>query len=139
MNTIKEFFLKDRYAAHSGIELMTVCAGYAKARMKIGDCHLNAGNVVQGGAIFTLADFAFAAAINAYGNLSLSVQTSIYFHKGIGEGVLYAEAKAANVGKSIACFEVKVVNEADDLIATFVATAYRRDIPLPFRATESAP
>ncbi|MDR2628194.1 MAG: PaaI family thioesterase [Dysgonamonadaceae bacterium] len=132
MDAIKSFFKNDRYAALSGIELTEVRAGYAKAVMEIKDCHLNAGNIVQGGAIFTLADFAFAAAVNAYGNLSLSVQTSIYFHKGVGQGTLYAEAKAVHTGKNIAHFEVSVTNENEDLIATFAATAYRKNIPLPF-------
>jgi len=42
-------------------------AGYCKARMKIEDKHLNAANVVQGGALFTLADLAFAIASNSRG------------------------------------------------------------------------
>ncbi len=128
---IKEFFKKDRYAALSGIELIEVHPGYAKAKMKIKDFHLNAANSVQGGAIFTLADLAFAAAVNSYGNIAVSIQTSIYFHKGVGDGTLYAEAQEIKLGKNIGNFEVRVTNEKDDLIATFIASAYRKDIPLP--------
>lgn len=130
---IKTFFEGDRYALHSGIELLEVKEGYAKAKMDVKDHHLNAGNVVQGGAIFTLADLAFAAAVNAYGNLSVSVQTSIYFHKGVGEGTLFAEAKVVKLGKNLGNFEVCVTNEQNALIATFIATAYRKDIVLPFQ------
>ncbi|MDR2621928.1 MAG: PaaI family thioesterase [Dysgonamonadaceae bacterium] len=130
--TTQEFFKNDRYAAFSGIELLEVEPGRAKTKMKILDMHLNAGNVVQGGAIFTLADLAFAAAVNAYGNLAMSVETSIRYFKGIGEGTLFAEAKALHVHKRLATFEVTVTNEKEELIALFTATAYRKDVALNF-------
>jgi len=130
--TIQEFFKDDRYAALSGIELLEVESGRAKAKMEIRDMHLNAGNVVQGGAIFTLADFAFAVAVNSYGNLAMSIETSIRYFKGIGIGTLFAEAKVIHIHKKLATFEVKVTNEKEELIALFTATAYRKDVVLPF-------
>ncbi len=51
-----EFFKNDRFATEAGITLSEVRPGYAKAKLKINEHHLNAGNVVQGGALFTLAD-----------------------------------------------------------------------------------
>ena len=133
---IKEFFKKDRYAVFSGVELLEVKSGYARAKMEIKDMHLNAGNVVQGGAIFTLADLAFAAAVNAYGNLAMSIETSIRYFRGIGEGTLFAEANILNIHPKLATFEVKVTNEANDLIAVFTATAYRKNTSLPFDPIE---
>lgn len=130
--TVKEFFKADRYAALSGIELLTVEPGRAKTRMEIHEVHLNAGNVVQGGAIFTLADLAFAAAVNAYGNLAMSIETSIRYFKGVSSGVLFAEAEMVNLHKRLATFEVRVTSESDELIALFTATAYRKDVPLIF-------
>jgi len=130
--TIKEFFKADRYAASSGIELLEAEPGRAKTRMEIREMHLNAGNVVQGGAIFTLADFAFAAAVNAYGNLAMSIETSIRYFRGVGSGILFAEAQMVHNHKRLATFEVRVTNEADELIALFTATAYRKDVPLLF-------
>ena len=129
---IKEFFKNDRYAVFSGIELLEVEPGHAKAKMEIKDMHLNAGNVVQGGAIFTLADLAFAAAVNAYGNLAMSIETSIRYFKGVGSGTLFADARLVHLHKKLASFEVRVTNEEDELISLFTATAYRKEIPLPF-------
>jgi acyl-CoA thioesterase len=129
--TIKEFFKNDRYATFSGVELLEVEPGRAKARMEIKDMHLNAGNVVQGGAIFTLADLVFAAAVNAYGNLAVSVEASIRYFKGAGNGTLFAEAKAVHVHKKLATFEVQVTNQDQDLIALFTATAFRKELALP--------
>ena len=130
--TVKDFFKADRYAALSGIELLEVEPGRAKTRMEICDMHLNAGNVVQGGAIFTLADYAFAAAVNAYGNLAMSIETSIRYFSGVGSGILFAEAQLVHIHKRLATFEVRVTNEKGELIAMFTATAYRKDVPLPF-------
>ena len=129
---IKEFFKQDRYAVFSEVKLLDVKPGYARAQMEIQDMHLNAGNVVQGGAIFTLADLAFAAAVNAYGNLAMSVETSIRYFKGVGEGTLFAEARAIDVHHKLATFEVRVTNEPGELIAIFTATAYRKKTELPF-------
>lgn len=137
--TIQEFLQDDRYAKFSGVELLDARPGYARARMQVQDMHLNAGNSVQGGAIFTLADLAFAAAINAYGNLGVSVETSIRFFKGISSGVLYAEAKQVYLHKKLATFEVQVTDDENDLIALFTATAYRKPVPLPITVADPSP
>ena len=136
--TIKEFFLKDRYAAFSGIELLDAEPGRARAKMEIRDRHLNSFGAVQGGAIFTLADLAFAAAVNAHGNMAVSVETSIRFFKGVSLGTLFAEAKVVNAHAKLATFEARVTNEKAELIALFTATAYRKDTPLPFAQSKTA-
>ena len=64
MEKYKEFFKADCFAMNAGVELIEVKPGYAKARMLVTPDHLNAGGVCQGGALFTLADLAFAAAAN---------------------------------------------------------------------------
>src|SRR5665647_891907 len=81
MENLKRFFKKDNFAANSGIELLEVSPGYAKARMDIGEKHLNALKTVQGGALFTLADLAFAAASNAYGTATGCYQCKYLFRK----------------------------------------------------------
>ena len=63
----KQIFANDRFAARCGIELLAVSPGQARARMSLRPDHLNGLGSVQGGAIFTLADFAFAAASNSHG------------------------------------------------------------------------
>lgn len=129
---IKDFFKQDRFAVFSGIELLEVKPGYARTKMEIKEMHLNAGNVVQGGAIFTLADLAFAAAVNAYGNLAVSIETCIRYFKGVESGTLFAEASVVNIHHKLATFDVKVINETNELIAVFTATAYRKQAMLPF-------
>ena len=64
--TAKDFFKDDRFAAQAGITLLEIRPGYGKVMMVVTEQHLNAGNTTQGGAIFTLADLALAAAANSH-------------------------------------------------------------------------
>ena len=131
--TPQEFFKKDRFAFENGIELIEINKGYAKARLTVGEQHLNAGNTTQGGAIFTLADLALAAAANSHGTLALSTTSNITFLRGSGPGdTLYAEAKERYTGRSTGNYQVDVTNQKGDLIATFEATVFRKDTALPF-------
>jgi len=47
-----------------------VAPGQAEVRMPLDQRHLNGAGIVHGGAIFSLADVAFAAASNAHGTLA---------------------------------------------------------------------
>lgn len=129
----KEFFKHDRFATENGIELIDIKEGYGKASLVVGPQHLNAGNTTQGGAIFTLADLALAAAANSHGTLALSTTSNITFLRGSGPGdTLYAEAKERYAGRKTGHYQVDVTNQNGDLIATFEATVYRKNTELPF-------
>lgn len=77
--TPQEFFKKDLFAEQTGVELLEVREGYSKACLVITENHLNAGHRTQGGAIFTLADLALAAAANSHGSLAFSLSSNITF------------------------------------------------------------
>ena len=130
--TINEFLQGDKFARMAGVELIETGNGYAKARMEIRPEHLNGGGVCQGGAIFTLADLAFAAATNSHARLTLSITSSINFFKAESRGYLYAEAREVFSHKRPANCEARITNEAGELIATFNGTGYRKDTELPF-------
>ncbi|MCD7901169.1 MAG: PaaI family thioesterase [Bacteroides sp.] len=131
--TPQEFFKNDRFATEAGIELIEIRKGYGKARLLVGEQHLNAGNTTQGGAIFTLADLALAAAANSHGTLALSLTSNITFLRGSGPGdTLIAEAKEIYTGRSTGHYQVDVTNQKGALIATFEATVFRKENKLPF-------
>ena len=71
--TAQEFFKNDLFATNAGVELIEIREGYSKAKLEIKPEHLNAGQRTQGGAIFTLADLALAAAANSHGTLAFSL------------------------------------------------------------------
>ncbi len=121
---------KDRFARHNGMQLTKVKEGYAVAEMEINENHLNGAGVVQGGAIFTLADLAFAAASNSYGNLNLSINSAITFFKSIDKGKLYAYAKEISRSKKIATYHIEVKNQSNELIAFMQGIAYSKEKPI---------
>ena len=82
--TAQEFFKNDRFATNAGVELIEIKEGYSKARLVITAEHLNAGGRTQGGAIFTLADLALAAAANSHGTLAFSLSSNITFLRRTG-------------------------------------------------------
>jgi acyl-CoA thioesterase len=132
MEDLKKFFKKDKFAAHTGIELLEVSPGYAKARMEIEEKHLNALKAVQGGALFTLADLAFAAASNAYGIAAVGINSNISFVKAATKGTLTAEAKENSINPKIATYTVNITDDAGDLVAIFQGMVYRKKFTLDF-------
>lgn len=121
----KEFLEKnDRFAKKNNIKLLEVGEGYAKTSMKINDDHLNAANVVHGGAIFTLADFAFAAASNSHGNVALAVNVDISFLSAATIGTLYAEAKEVSRNRKLASYRIDIKDESGKIIAIFQGMVY---------------
>jgi acyl-CoA thioesterase len=127
MDYIKDFSDKDRFAKLLGIELIEVSKGRAKAKMSIKEFHLNAVNTVHGGAIFSLADYTFAIAANSHGSIAVALNVNISFLKAVSEGVLIAEAEEISLNPKIATYSIKILNEKNELIATFQGMAYRKD------------
>ncbi|KLU65808.1 MULTISPECIES: hotdog fold thioesterase [Desulfosporosinus] len=123
---IMKYLENDRFAALAGIKLVEVKPGYAKANMKITDDHLNAVNIVQGGAIFTLADFAFAAASNSYGQVSLGINANISFFRPPKGNILIAEAKELSSSKKIGNYNVDILDEDGEIIARFNGIVYKK-------------
>ena len=135
--TPQDFFKNDRFATDVGIELLEVAEGYSKAKLAITEAHLNAGHRTQGGAIFTLADLALAAAANSHGALAFSLSSSITFLRASGPGdTLYAEARERYVGRTTGHYQIDITNQDGALIATFVASVFRKGDPLPFKVEE---
>jgi acyl-CoA thioesterase len=117
---------RDRFAALAGVTLLEVGDGTARARMEVGPSHLNGVDTAQGGAIFTLADLAFAAASNSHGRVAVAIDVSISFVKGVSRGALLAEAREEAVTERLSTCVVRVTDEAGDLVALFKGTAYRK-------------
>ena len=131
MEVVKKFFENDRFADHVGIELMEVSKGRATAKMVIKEHHLNGVNLAHGGAIFSLADLAFAVASNSHKTVALSINVSISYLKASVVGdTLIAEANEVSLNPKLATYEVRVTDETNDLIAIFLGTVYRKKVTI---------
>ncbi len=117
---------RDQFARLCDIELVSVSPGQASARMNLDQKHLNGIGTIQGGAIFTLADFAFAAASNSHVGLAVGINVTINYFKAVTTGVLHAEAKEVSLHHKLATYLVEVRDSPRDLVALFQGTVYRK-------------
>jgi len=116
----------DLFAKHNGIEMIEAEVGYARVKMDVQPYHLNGVGIVHGGAIFTLADFAFAIAANSREQVAVAINVSIAFVKAVKEGTVYAEARELSVSPKLGVYQVDVVDESKELLASFQGMAYRK-------------
>lgn len=116
----------DWLAETLGIKVLEVKDGYCKVTMKIEKIHTNALGFTHGGAIFTLADYAFAQACNYGDNVAVALQVSINFLKPSTLGdVLNAEATRISDGKTTGLYQVMVYRDGK-IIAVFSGLAYKK-------------
>ena len=133
MSTLQDFLNRgDVFAAEAGVSITQIGDGVAVAEMTVGEQHLNAGGVCQGGALFTLADLAIAGVMNAHGLLSFSIQTSISFLQSahVGDHLKATATEVKNHPRLPYC-EVSVTNQHGELVCALTAMAYRKDKPIP--------
>ncbi len=126
IKTARTFFANDRYAALTGVEIVETGKGFCKTSLKIEDKHLNAAHVVQGGAIFTLADLAFAIASNSHGQLALAINVNISYLSSVSSGMLYATATEVNEPNRLGAYDVLVTDDQERVIARFNGMVYRK-------------
>jgi len=124
-------FGNDRYAALTGVQIEEVALGFCKTSLDIEDKHLNAAGVVQGGAIFTLADLAFAIASNSHGQLALAVNVNISYLRAKSGGTLYATATEVCRPNRLGAYDVIVNDDEGEIVARFNGMVYRKKQKLP--------
>lgn len=120
------FFRKDRFAAFVGIELMEAGNGRSRARLNLTEHHLNGLGIVHGGALFTLADLAFAAAVNSRGRTAVAIKCTISYLKAVEGGALTADAEEVSCGPKIASYLIRITDASGELVSLFEGMAYRK-------------
>jgi len=129
-----DHFKKDYFAVLTGIEIVDFGQGWSTVQMTIADKHRNALGMVQGGALFTLADLAFAVASNSYGTVVVGIQANINFVNPGWNGVLTAKAREVASNHRLATYSVEITNDQGVVLASFQGTGYRKDKPIEFDA-----
>ncbi|MBQ9338309.1 MAG: PaaI family thioesterase [Lentisphaeria bacterium] len=114
----------DTFGKSNFMHLETVRTGYAEAVMSVTENSCNAVGTVQGGAIFTLADLAFAGAANSYGDKCVAMSAAVSFIRpGTGK-ILRAYAKEVSKGRRSCVIEVEVKNEDGKLVSKIQFTGF---------------
>lgn len=125
LERVRTFFQGDRYATEcTGIVIDDARDGYAKCRLDICPQHCNALGNPMGGAIFTLADFAFAVAANFESPNTVSLASQISY-LGTAKGkVLFAEAHREKNGRSTCFYRIDVTDELGTQIACVTTNGF---------------
>jgi len=115
---------QDRMAQLLGMEVLDVGPGHAKVRMQISERIFNAADMVHGGAIFSLADYAFALAANAGEEIGIAISATMHYIHPAKQGFLYAECCEVSRNKRMGTYAATVTNDAGQTMATFQGLAY---------------
>ena len=118
---------QDPFASFLGIELLELGQGYSKVSMIVGEQMLNFHGIPHGGALFSLADAAFAAASNSHGQTAVALNVGINYLAAVPVGTrLYAEATEESLGRRTALYRLAVATEDNTLVALAHGTVYRK-------------
>jgi acyl-CoA thioesterase len=118
---------QDPFAKSMGIELQELRPGYSRVAMTLTPEMVNFHGTPHGGAIFSLADAAFAAAGNSHGQAAVALSMTIQYLAAAEPGTrLIAEAQELRKGNRTGFYQITVKAEAGDLVAVCQAVVYRK-------------
>ena len=118
---------QDPFARWLGIELQELRPGYGRVAMTVTPQMLNFHGIPHGGAIFSLADAAFAAASNSHGQTALALSMTIHYLAAAAPGArLVAEAQEMRKGNRSGFYQIAITTEGGDLVASCQGVVHRR-------------
>ena len=121
----KKYFQGDRYAMVTGVQLEELTDEYSVASLVLGDIHKNANGGIMGGAIFTLADFAFAVLSNHIHMPTVAQQVSINYLGAPKGNKLFARAVCKKDGGRTTVINVDVTDNTERDIAQFTGSGFK--------------
>lgn len=111
---------QDRYSQKLGMTIECVNEGKAIVCMTVSGDMVNGHHICHGGAVFALADSAFAFACNSQNQIAVAANCSVDFIRPAKEGDnLVATAVLVHQGKRNGIYDVTVVNQQKRVIAQF--------------------
>lgn len=121
---VRKRFQNDRFATDNGAVIEAVEEGYARCVMPLNEHHYNAVGSVMGGAIFTLADFAFAVASNWNKKSCVSLTAQItYLGRAKGKKLI-AEARKVKEGRTTCYYLIEVADELGNKVAHVTSNGF---------------
>jgi len=125
-DAVRDRIAADPYCERLGIDLVELSPGRAVTALPVAEDLLNFHGTPHGGAVYSLADAAFAAASNSHGDTALALETNISYLDAADVGDrLVATAAETHLRGRTAEYEVVVETDDGDRIATFRGRVYR--------------
>ena len=119
---------RDLFARHLGIELLELRPGYSRVGLALAPYMVNGLGMLHGAVIFTLADFAFAAAGNSHGRTAVALSMDIHFLNSPAPNTrLEGEAVEVRCGRRTALYRMTVTDAENKPVAELHGVAYRKD------------
>jgi acyl-CoA thioesterase len=123
---VSAMMAKDAFSRQLGMDVIDVRPNGATVRMTVRADMLNGFAVCHGGVTFALADSALAFASNTHGRVTVSIENSITYPKGVFEGdVLTATAEQESDTNRLAFYRVTVRRATGETVAMFRGTVYK--------------
>ena len=115
-----QMWSEDMASRAMGMQMKKIDEGSAVICMKVTDSMTNGHRTCHGGAIFMLADSAFAFACNSQNRVAVASSCSIDFLRPVFQSdYLTATAKMLHQGKRHGLYEVMVTNQDEKIVARF--------------------
>ncbi len=128
LDRLRELFDNDVYATQTtGAYIEEASKGHSVCSLEITPKLLNANGSVMGGALFTLADFAFAVASNYERMNTVSVSSQISYFTTARGNKLFAKADCLRSGKHICYYGVDIYDDTERKVAAVTITGYITD------------
>lgn len=123
---MREEFEADHFATGQGIQIDRVEEEETVCSVLLEERHMNAHGVVQGGLVYTLADFAFAVAANAAAPGSVTLNGTMHFTRAVSAGRLTATVTRQSQSRAVSVYEVAVKDDEGRMVALATFTGYRK-------------
>ena len=122
----REYFKGEKFATGAGMQIDEMTDEYVTCSVLVEERHQNALGGVMGGAIFTLADFAFAVMVNNIHRPTVAQNISIIFLNSPKGKKMFAKAVCKKDGRTTCVVNVDVYDEEDRPIAQFTGTGFKK-------------
>lgn len=124
---LKERLEQDPFARYLGIQIRELREGFARLEMPLRSEMVNFMGAIHGGAIFSLADHAFAAASNSHGTMAVALHLDItYFSVPSPGSILTAEARELHLSRRTATYRIEITTQEGHPVASCQGIAYRK-------------
>ena len=127
---LRKIFAHDKFVQLAGIELEEVNDDGATVTAAIGPQHLNANGSVQGGMLFSVADFAFAVLSNYLHPVTVTQVANFTYVKAAYTDRLRCEAREIVRSGHNTVAELKVVDGAGNLVCAGTFNGFVKDTPI---------